>query len=383
MPTTRPRRPAPHPTSPSTRPARDAAWRRLPALLGAAALLGACHAASGDADTARGGAPAAGGVAAAATAAAAVGAVAEAGPTFRDGCDGSAAVALGDQYLAVANDDDNTLRVYRADSGGAPVAGVPIGTALGFADPSDEADIEGAAAAGDTIYWITSHGRSGKKVKFSPNRHRLFATTWSTSGPTPVLRVAGFPDSTLLAALSGDTALRRFALDSASTRGPEVKGGLNIEGLAMSPEGALLIGFRNPVPGDRALVVTLRNPADVVFRRQAPAFGRPATLDLGRRGVRSLEYVPGLRAYLIVAGATDSTKNFALYRWSGDADSAATPVPGIDLGGLRPEALVARGGGRDRLLLLSDDGDERVGAGNCKKALDSLKSFRSLRVALP
>jgi hypothetical protein len=50
-----------------------------------------------------------------------------------------------------------------------------------------------------------------------------------------------------------DPRLRRFHLAAAAHRPAEAPDGLNIEGLAATPAGSLLIGFRNPLPGGRAL----------------------------------------------------------------------------------------------------------------------------------
>ncbi len=95
-----------------------------------------------------------------------------------------------------------------------------------------------------------------------------------------------------------------------------------------------------------------------------------ARLDLGGRGIRSFEYAPGIGAYYIVAGPVadrvgDDRQGFALYRWSGRAGEAPTPVAGFadaragKRGGLKdfhPEAMIVAPDGR-RIRLLSDDGD--------------------------
>src|SRR5438094_602992 len=77
-------------------------------------------------------------------------------------------------------------------------------------------------------------------------------------------------------------------------------GALSIEGLASTPDGALLIGFRNPITDDgKALVARLKNP-DQVVAGQPAEFGKPITLDLGGLGIRSMERRGD--EYLIVAG---------------------------------------------------------------------------------
>ena len=65
----------------------------------------------------------------------------------------------------------------------------------------------------------------------------------------------------------------------------EAEGGFNIEGLASTPEGALLIGLRNPLRHGRALLVPLLNPDEVIEGGRA-RFGAPVELDLQQRGIR-------------------------------------------------------------------------------------------------
>jgi hypothetical protein len=172
-------------------------------------------------------------------------------------------------------------------------------------------------------------------------------------------------------------------LREAVARGPKEPGGLNIEGLAATPAGALLIGFRNPQPQGLALVAPLLNPAAVVDQASAPQWGAPVLLDLGGRGIRSFDGVGA--GFLISAGPAgdDSPKRdpvFALYRWSGreqDAPVMVRPLPR----GYRFEALFWVED-RQELVLLSDDGTQAVGSRACKDrkvpALD--KSFRAIRL---
>ena len=118
----------------------------------------------------------------------------------------------------------------------------------------------------------------------------------------------------------------------------------------------------------------LRNPAEAVGGRHA-AFGAPALLDLGRRGIRSIERVG--KSFLIVAGPTADAGTFALYRWSGRARDAAVAVPGVDFGSLRPEALFSVAP-RGPVQVLSDDGGVEVDGIVCKKLPAARRAFRSI-----
>jgi hypothetical protein len=129
--------------------------------------------------------------------------------------------------------------------------------------------------------------------------------------------------------------------------------------------------------------VPIENPADVIFRDRQPRLGRAMTVALGGRGIRSIEYVPALREYVVVAGSPNGGRDFALYRWSGAAAEAPRLLEGTTLRGLSPEAIVVESAHPDRLLLLSDDGGRRIGGRDCKEAPESRKFFRSVVVPLP
>lgn len=291
---------------------------------------------------------------------------------YRGICDASAAVALDEQHFAVADDERNVLLVYRRGHAEA-VGSLSL---VDFLGAEKESDLEGAAQVGNVVYWISSHGLNSKG-KGGKDRRRFFATEVMPGTTPPSLRVITPPRHDLLEAMTQAPALAPYALAKAAQLPAEAPGGLNIEGLAATPDGGLLIGFRNPVPVNGALVVPLENPRAVLSG--APAvFGPPIELALGGRGIRSIEGVGG--GYLIVAGPPADDGSFALYRWSGTRGDAPVPLA-LDLGTLRPEALLAIPGTR-KLLVLSDDGGVKVGGIECKKLPPGQRSFRSLTFEL-
>ena len=150
--------------------------------------------------------------------------------------------------------------------------------------------------------------------------------------------------------------------------------------------GALLIGFRNPIPGGKALLAPLTNP-NAVLTGEAARFGDPVLLDLGGLGIRSLEMVDG--KLLIVAGVYQVQKlsgatstPSALYRWSGQFDSAPQRLrtfPAADgAPQLNPEALLRDG---NDLVLLSDDGNLELQGVACKDLPKPRQQFRELRIS--
>lgn len=298
---------------------------------------------------------------------------------YHEACDASAAVRLGTStQFAAASDEDNVLRVYDRAAPGAPLSRVDVTAFLEPDDPGEpEADLEGAALLGDRIYWLGSHGRS-RKGRERRIRQRLFATTVQRRDGVFSLEPCGVPYAHLLRDLTEASALNRFGLASAAQRTPEESGGFNLEGLAAAPGGGLLVGFRNPVPERRALIVRVENPARLIEGKDdAARLTVGGHLDLGGRGIRAFEFVPALDGYLIVAGTCDDTRNFALYRWSGAVADDAVEVAVDGLNGLNPEELLVVEAAPQSIAidLLSDDGGS--GAGACKDAPLTQRRFRS------
>ncbi len=294
-------------------------------------------------------------------------------------CDASAAVALNESFFAVANDEDNVIRLFRLGERSLPLARFDLSAFLRVDPEEPETDLEGAAWLGDRIFWITSHGRN-KNAKFRSSRHRFFATKVEGTGSQCRLVPEPQPYSALLQDMLRDSRLRPFNLAAAARKAPKDPGALNIEGLCATPDGRLLIGFRNPIPERRALIVPLLNPTEVITGRRA-RFGAPILLDLGGYGVRDLALWQ--EQYFIVAGPHDGSEAVSrLYLWDGKSAPQRLEIPG--LGDLNPEAIVIYPGRDQRIQLLSDDGTREVGGKKCKTLSDpALKSFRGVQLTLP
>jgi len=289
-------------------------------------------------------------------------------------CDASAAVWLDARTFAVADDEDNVIRVYQWDGGGAPRYSLDLSAFL-QADPKEpEADIEGAAQSGERVFWITSHGRNASG-KDRPSRRRFFATRVLEQDGVVRLSPTGRPYARLLEDLCADARLQRFNLAAAARLPPKAAGALNIEGLATTPEGHLLIGFRNPIPQGRALLVPLLKPSAVIEGASAK-LGDPVLLDLGGRGIRSI--TEWGNRYLIAAGSHDGKGATRLYLWSGSGHEPQrlAKLPGD---ALNPEALaISPGAENNQLLVVSDDGSVIIGDRPCKKLKDARqKQFRA------
>ena len=293
-------------------------------------------------------------------------------------CDASAAVALNNDLFAVANDEDNALRVYDAGKGGLPVSSQDLSAILRVDKKKPETDLEGACWLGDTIYWISSHGRN-RDGQFRSSRHRFFATKIEERDGRPRLVPAGRVYVNLLSDLLRDHRLRPYRLDRASLLAPKAPGALNIEGLCATPEHHLLIGFRNPIPQGRALLVPLLNPAEVIAGR-AVRLGEPILLDFEGRGIRDI--VRWQNRYIILAGSHDGRGNSRLYEWDGGA-AKPREVAEAKFKGFYPEAIIVYPDIPKPFQVLSDDGTVIINGVGCKSLTKTdLKKFRAVWVTL-
>jgi hypothetical protein len=295
---------------------------------------------------------------------------------FSGMCDASAAVPLDERRFVAADDEDNVLRAYDSRSPGAPLWKVDVSRAIGVSPKpgkpergAPEADIEAATRIGALSFWMTSHGRNASG-KAKPERLRLFAA--SVPERDEPLVVTGRAYEHLLDDLLADPRLSRFGLREAAERAPKAPGGLNLEGMTARREGGVWIGFRNPIPDGKALLVPLLNP-EAVVRETRAQLGEPRLLDLGGLGVRAISHRAG--RYLILAGRFDSSAGSRLYTWDGAAELKRDTRD--QLAGLNPEGFFTPDGGGD-VLVLSDDGSQLIDGTECKRLSDpAQKRFRA------
>jgi hypothetical protein len=304
--------------------------------------------------------------------------LARAAVTFTGMCDASGAVELTDRIFAVADDEDNVIRTYDAERGGAPLSAVDVSPSLDLPvkvskkakakpNPPVETDLEAATRIGDRAYWITSHARkrSGKRA---PERLRFFATSAPNDGSS--LAVVGKAYEGLLDDLLADPRLERFGLARAAELAPTEPGGFNIEGMTAREEGGIWLGLRNPMPEGKALLVPLLNPEELVSGGRA-TFGDPLTVDLGGLAVRAM--TSWRKSYVIAAGNSGDGGTPRLFTW--DGKSAAHPIP-ADLRSFNPEGFFTPDA-REQIFVLSDDGTVPIDGEPCKKLDDpARKRFR-------
>jgi hypothetical protein len=296
--------------------------------------------------------------------------------TYTGISDASAAVPVGTNYFVVADDEDNRLRIYRRDKGGPPVMSINLARGFGLDPKHPELDLEAAARIGDVAYWMSSHGANylGKQ-RYS--RHTFFATTIKNTRDGGEFLLLGRPYHRLQEDLVNTPSLRRFNLAAATLKPPKEAGAFNIEGLAATPDNKLLIGFRNPIPGGKALLVPLLNPQKVIQGKTA-RFGEPILLDLGGLGIRDLAWWDG--TYVILAGAAGPQGGFHLYLWPGGAAAPALARE-VQFKGLTPEGIVIYPDlGLQKIQIISDDGTRIIDGVTNKARPLAERTFRSLWV---
>ena len=312
--------------------------------------------------------------------------------------DASAAIAIDANYMFVADDEDEVIRLYSRSSSGLPSTGFDFNSTpattgdapLGLTEASREVDIEAATRVGNTIYWLGSHSNSsGGSLR--PNRYRLFSTTVGGSGVSSTLTFDARYDHLRTDLINWDTSnahgkgVNFYGLSASAASGvvPEsaTSNGFSIEGFTVSPivNTTAYIAFRAPiVPAanrTKALIVPWTNFSSILNATGGAAgsatFGAPIELDLGTRGLRSIEC--SANGCLIIAGPPDGAtgtppKDFRLYTWDGNPANApefrAADLTALSAGGsfegiveLPDSNFLGANGDSKQVRLLVDNGD--------------------------
>ncbi len=266
---------------------------------------------------------------------------------YRGLCEASAAAVMDDTHFIVASDDKDSVAVYQSD--GKLKERIPVNWSD---DLGKLSDIEGAVKIGRTTFWITSHSLTDSR-KRKKKRFKLFATVNENGKPVEVGKKAKDLEEVLRVILANVVPEANI--------GDETKSTLNIEGLAATPAGELLVGLRAPLSKDReALVVNLGDPFILVGlpaneQQVDSAFPQVSRVQLGGRGIRSLELLPLADSQFgIIAGASGKEEtSFAFFKW--DGSNNVSEVDGIDFKDMQPEAMIAWPDGL--ISIFGDNGD--------------------------
>ena len=209
------------------------------------------------------------------------------------------------------------------------------------------------------VYAITSHSRNSGGDK---KKHRDKLVRFKIEG-NRVLK-----PQVVTGLKSALTAKHPVLAAAAALRDVKTEAGLNIEALEISPDQRLLIGFRSPLQGHRAIIASVENPG-AIFDASAPPQVAPTlyTLDLGGHGIRGMAYMAALGGYLLISGPVGREPGqFGLWFWRGEPAAPARRVTVPGLPGLpgfeHAEGLsAALIDGQPRILIVSDDGNRQDG----------------------
>lgn len=257
--------------------------------------------------------------------------------TTEGSSDASTAFALPDNFMIVADDEANVLRVYPR-AGGAAVK--EWSYELDGPKLAKELDLEAGTRIGDTLYLTGSNSNKKDGGDAAADRSHLFAVKVTGTGAATTFSYVGqfsLLEAQLIAWDKDNThGLGAnhfgFAVSAAAGIVPERVDGFSIEGMTSAPgDSALWLGFRAPQTGAstraKALIVPVQNYAALVGGTSTQAaFGAPIELELGGRGIRSIDKGTDGN-YLIVAGpagaaSADVDRNFALFAWNGNPGTA-------------------------------------------------------------
>ena len=275
----------------------------------------------------------------------------------------SGAAVLRDGRVALVGDGTNA--VYLLEGGAARLAGkltAGANEALAATLHGKVAlnDLEDAAAGGpDELFVIGSHARD--RFGEAPEaRYRLARLRFSATGK--LLEAVQSP--ALLQAIQTEVPFLADAI-----RRTPARTGLNVEGLAFTPGGHLLIGLRAPTITEStprphggqedAVVLRIKNP-DALFENpaQPPILGETLKLDLHGGGIRGMAYDARLKGVWILSGLSAEpghpvTAPWRLWFWNEKTPPRPVELLGVDLG--QPEAVCpVEVSGKPHLLLIED-----------------------------
>lgn len=218
-------------------------------------------------------------------------------------------------------------------------------------------DLEGLATdAAGWVYAITSHSRNGDGEEKKSREKLLRFRVEGERVAAPVV-----VKSLKAALIEAHPALA----EAAAVLDVKAAAGLNVEALEMTPDRQrLLVGLRSPLLDGHAIVVGIDNPAALFETGAAPRISPPITLDLGGHGLRGMSYIPALGGYLLIGGPVSKEQvQFQLWFWSGQPQDAPrrAELPGLPgfahAEGVSPAVI----DGRERIVIVSDDGDRAAG----------------------
>lgn len=282
---------------------------------------------------------------------------------------------LADDRLIVVEDEAHSplhLLTLNAANGfdSKPVDSITLkGGSTGGARVVELDDLEGIALDRQQgyIYAITSHSRTASGRR-QDGRERLIRFRLNGDAVVDLEIFDSFLDVVAQSHEVLEEAISKRDLDEEEA--------FNIEALSFDASGErLLIGLRTPVIRKKGVLIAILNPREI-FGPDAVApklADEPVLLDLDRGGLRALAFDPVLQGLVMVSRREDKKgKAFKLWFWNGDPAVAPSRISinGVDSID-RAEGLTSfLQQGRERLLIVFDDGDAGRGVGAHYRVVD-------------
>ncbi len=220
-------------------------------------------------------------------------------------------------------------------------------------------DLEGITlSAGGELYATTSFSRTSKG-KQRANREKLVQIVFDEAGELKHKNVY----TTFAEDLKKSKLFER--LDELSDDDKIRISDINIEGLSFDKESRqLLFGLKQPLVNDLSVIFALKNPQQVLEGVEKPIISEEAILlDLQGGGIRSLFYDQKLQGYLIANEVNfgGGPKQSVLWFWGGDKTQNPVTLMLPEIENMENiEAISAvKVSGRERILLMSDDGSRK------------------------
>ena len=268
----------------------------------------------------------------------------------------SAVQQLPDGKLLIAEDEPNhAFSIISIDKTGRFIEDEALDTRVITGFKRRLSDLEALARDDEGfIYALTSHSRT-RKGNRSPDREHLMRFKIQDGN---VLGLTSYDNLTQV--LETDHKLHDLIRER--TKAEVSFEEINIEGMAFDPvKKRLVLGFRDPEFNNMALVAFISNPKDVFERNAKPEFDEVAILDIDGGGIRSINYDPVLKNYVIANEVKDENgqKFSQLWTWSGNPTDEPQKISLPNLQHITNVEAVdsITVNGKPQMILMGDEGN--------------------------
>ena len=268
----------------------------------------------------------------------------------------SAVQQLPDGKLLIAEDEpSHAFSIISIDKTGRFIEDEALDTRVITGFKRRLSDLEALARDDEGfIYALTSHSRT-RKGNRSPDREHLMRFKIQDGN---VLGLTSYDNLTQV--LETDKKLHDLIRER--TKAEVSFEEINIEGMAFDPvKKRLVLGFRDPEFNNMALVAFISNPKDVFEHNAKPEFDEVAILDIDGGGIRSINYDPVLKNYVIANEVKDETgqKFSQLWTWSGNPTDEPQKISLPNLQHITNVEAVdsITVNGKPQMILMGDEGN--------------------------